>query len=203
MTTQPTVRSFRPTPIRAPRGHLFFARDDPSGEGPGPRRAGHRPRAHPHRPRDRRAGGGHGRARARRHPDARACPSPSASRQRSQAIGGQAVPVGALDITLYRDDLGLKAEQPRCCGHRHPLPGARGRIVVLVDDVLYTGRTIRAALDAIIDLGRPRIIRWPSWSTAAIASCPSGRTTSARTCRRRAARPCQSCSASTMGRTAS
>ena len=66
--------------------------------------------------------------------------------------------VGALDITLYRDDLGLKAEQPVVRSTEISFP-IKGRTVVLVDDVLFTGRTIRAAMDALMDLGRPRIIR--------------------------------------------
>jgi pyrimidine operon attenuation protein/uracil phosphoribosyltransferase len=78
--------------------------------------------------------------------------------ERLQQIEGARIPVGALDITLYRDDLGLKAEAPILRGTDMPFPVA-GRTVVLVDDVLYTGRTIRAALDAIIDLGRPRMIQ--------------------------------------------
>jgi pyrimidine operon attenuation protein/uracil phosphoribosyltransferase len=78
--------------------------------------------------------------------------------ERLQAIEGVTTPVGALDITLYRDDLGLKAEAPILRGTDIPFP-VGGRTVVLVDDVLYTGRTIRAALDAIIDLGRPRMIQ--------------------------------------------
>ena len=67
-------------------------------------------------------------------------------------------PVGALDITLYRDDLRLKAEQPVVRSTEISFP-IKGRTVVLVDDVLFTGRTIRAAMDALMDLGRPRIIR--------------------------------------------
>lgn len=78
--------------------------------------------------------------------------------QRLETIEGTKVPVGALDITLYRDDLGLKSEMPVLRGTDIPFPVA-GKTVVLVDDVLYTGRTIRAALDAIIDLGRPRMIQ--------------------------------------------
>jgi pyrimidine operon attenuation protein/uracil phosphoribosyltransferase len=74
------------------------------------------------------------------------------------AIEGAPPAVGALDITLYRDDLGLKAEQPIVRGTEIRFP-IKGRTVVLVDDVLFTGRTIRAAMDALMDLGRPRIIR--------------------------------------------
>ena len=74
------------------------------------------------------------------------------------AIEGRSPAVGALDITLYRDDLRLKAEQPVVRGTEIPFP-IKGRTVVLVDDVLFTGRTIRAAMDALMDLGRPRIIR--------------------------------------------
>jgi pyrimidine operon attenuation protein/uracil phosphoribosyltransferase len=70
---------------------------------------------------------------------------------------GTQVPACGLDITLYRDDL----------DHRHPrLPGSttlpadvRGRTVILIDDVLYTGRTVRAAMDALMDYGRPRAIQ--------------------------------------------
>jgi pyrimidine operon attenuation protein/uracil phosphoribosyltransferase len=71
---------------------------------------------------------------------------------------GAEVPVGALDITFYRDDLSLVAQQPVVKGTE--LPSAiDGRTVVLVDDVLYTGRTIRAAMDALVDFGRPQAIR--------------------------------------------
>jgi pyrimidine operon attenuation protein/uracil phosphoribosyltransferase len=71
--------------------------------------------------------------------------------------GGQ-VPVGALDITFYRDDLSLIAQQPIVKGTE--LPSAiDARTIVLVDDVLYTGRTIRAAMDALVDFGRPQAIR--------------------------------------------
>ncbi len=71
---------------------------------------------------------------------------------------GAQVPVGALDITFYRDDLSLVAQQPVVKGTAIPFD-LNGRTVVLVDDVLYTGRTIRAAMDALIDFGRPRAIR--------------------------------------------
>ena len=68
------------------------------------------------------------------------------------------IPVGALDITFYRDDLSLVAQQPVVKGTDLPF-GIDGRTVVLVDDVLYTGRTIRAAMDALVDFGRPQAIR--------------------------------------------
>jgi pyrimidine operon attenuation protein / uracil phosphoribosyltransferase len=71
---------------------------------------------------------------------------------------GAEIAVGALDITFYRDDLSLIAQQPIVKGTE--LPSAiDGRTVVLVDDVLYTGRTIRAAMDALVDFGRPQAIR--------------------------------------------
>jgi len=72
--------------------------------------------------------------------------------------GGAIVPVGALDITFYRDDLSLIAQQPIVKGTELPM-GIDGSTVVLVDDVLYTGRTIRAAMDALVDFGRPQAIR--------------------------------------------
>lgn len=66
--------------------------------------------------------------------------------------------VGTLDITMYRDDLGRNVTRtPRPT--RIPAGGIDGKTVVLVDDVLYSGRTIRAALDAMVDLGRPRVVR--------------------------------------------
>jgi len=71
---------------------------------------------------------------------------------------GHDVPQGSLDITLYRDDLSTVAHQPIVQGTAIPVP-IEGKTVVLVDDVLYTGRTVRAALDALIDMGRPRAIQ--------------------------------------------
>ncbi len=68
------------------------------------------------------------------------------------------IPVGTLDITLYRDDLSLVARQPLVLKTEIPFDVSRKKIV-LVDDVLYTGRTIRAAMDAIVDLGRPQVIQ--------------------------------------------
>jgi pyrimidine operon attenuation protein/uracil phosphoribosyltransferase len=67
-------------------------------------------------------------------------------------------PVGALDITFYRDDLSLLAAQPVVKGTDLPFD-VTGATVVLVDDVLYTGRTIRAAMDALMEYGRPTAIR--------------------------------------------
>jgi pyrimidine operon attenuation protein/uracil phosphoribosyltransferase len=75
-----------------------------------------------------------------------------------ERIDGIAVPVGVLDITFYRDDIGMRAEAPEVHETRIGFD-LTGRTVVLVDDVLYTGRTIRAAMDALMDLGRPRRIR--------------------------------------------
>ncbi len=71
---------------------------------------------------------------------------------------GQPVPVGALDITLYRDDLGNGNRWPVLLGTEIPF-AVDGAEIVLVDDVLYTGRTIRAALNSICDLGRPARVR--------------------------------------------
>jgi pyrimidine operon attenuation protein/uracil phosphoribosyltransferase len=73
------------------------------------------------------------------------------------AIDGASVPVGTLDITLYRDDLDLRGA-PVVRGTDIPF-SIKNKTVVLVDDVLFTGRTIRAALDALIDLGRPQMIQ--------------------------------------------
>jgi pyrimidine operon attenuation protein/uracil phosphoribosyltransferase len=69
-----------------------------------------------------------------------------------------ALPVGALDITFYRDDLSMLAQQPVVKGTDLPFD-VTGTTVVLVDDVLYTGRTIRAAMDALMEYGRPQAIR--------------------------------------------
>jgi pyrimidine operon attenuation protein/uracil phosphoribosyltransferase len=70
---------------------------------------------------------------------------------------GVDVPSGALDVTLYRDDVALR--RPRGLESTTVPADLDGRVVVIVDDVLYTGRTIRAAFDAVLDLGRPRAIR--------------------------------------------
>ena len=67
------------------------------------------------------------------------------------------VPVGALDVAFYRDDIGLRTVTP--VGATEIPVDISGRVVVLVDDVLYTGRTVRAALDALTELGRPRAVQ--------------------------------------------
>jgi len=75
-----------------------------------------------------------------------------------KAIEGKKVPVGALDITLYRDDLTEVAEQPLV--HSTEIDfDITGKKIILVDDVLYTGRTVRCALDELIDFGRPANIQ--------------------------------------------
>ena len=73
-------------------------------------------------------------------------------------VEGTTVATGSLDVTMYRDDL---RSHPTRAPHRTELPagGIDGKTVVLVDDVLYSGRTIRAALDALSDLGRPAVVR--------------------------------------------
>jgi pyrimidine operon attenuation protein/uracil phosphoribosyltransferase len=78
--------------------------------------------------------------------------------ERIASVEGVPVAVGELDVTMYRDDL---RNQPTRRSHRTDLPpgGVDGHIVVLVDDVLFSGRTIRAALDAVADLGRPAAVR--------------------------------------------
>jgi pyrimidine operon attenuation protein/uracil phosphoribosyltransferase len=73
-------------------------------------------------------------------------------------VEGSTVPYGALDTTMYRDDLRLRG--PRALEHTElPLGGVDGKVVVLVDDVLFSGRTVRAALDALSDLGRPKAVQ--------------------------------------------
>jgi pyrimidine operon attenuation protein/uracil phosphoribosyltransferase len=73
-------------------------------------------------------------------------------------IEGPVVQVGVLDITFYRDDIGMRADAPEVHETRIPFD-VSGKVVVLVDDVLFTGRTIRSAMDALMDLGRPRKIQ--------------------------------------------
>jgi pyrimidine operon attenuation protein / uracil phosphoribosyltransferase len=78
--------------------------------------------------------------------------------QKIREVEGKSVPVGILDITLYRDDLSMLAEHPIINGTEINF-SITGKKVILVDDVLFTGRTTRAAIDAIIDIGRPRMIQ--------------------------------------------
>jgi pyrimidine operon attenuation protein/uracil phosphoribosyltransferase len=78
--------------------------------------------------------------------------------KRIQEIESAQAPVGELDITLYRDDLSLRKEQPILRKTTVPFD-ISDKIIVLVDDVLFTGRTIRAAMDGLIDLGRPAEIQ--------------------------------------------
>jgi pyrimidine operon attenuation protein/uracil phosphoribosyltransferase len=77
---------------------------------------------------------------------------------RIEHVEGHAVPWGSLDVTMYRDDLRMRPA--RALGHTEvPPQGIDGHVVVLVDDVLYSGRTVRAALDALNDLGRPSAVQ--------------------------------------------
>jgi pyrimidine operon attenuation protein/uracil phosphoribosyltransferase len=77
---------------------------------------------------------------------------------RMAQVEGHPVPSGSLDVTMYRDDLRLRPSRP--LGRTAvPPAGIDGTIVVLVDDVLYSGRTVRAALDALNDIGRPRAVQ--------------------------------------------
>lgn len=79
-------------------------------------------------------------------------------KERIAEFEGVSVPLGLLDITLYRDDLSMIDIQPVL--HETKVPfSLDGKIVILVDDVLFTGRTVRAALDALLDLGRPSKIQ--------------------------------------------
>lgn len=75
-----------------------------------------------------------------------------------QTIGNPDIPVGIIDITLYRDDLSTISHQPVIRGSYIDFE-IEGAIVILVDDVLYTGRTVRAAIDALLDFGRPKQIQ--------------------------------------------
>lgn len=75
-----------------------------------------------------------------------------------EQIEGVHVPFGIIDITLYRDDLDSTPEQPEVRGTEIPFD-VHDTTIVIVDDVLFTGRTVRAALDALVDFGRPRRVR--------------------------------------------
>ena len=78
--------------------------------------------------------------------------------ERIASVEGIDVPVGSLDVTMYRDDLRMRPART-LMPTDIPTGGIDGKVVVLVDDVLFSGRTIRAALDAMNDLGRPRAVR--------------------------------------------
>ncbi|ANE47392.1 uracil phosphoribosyltransferase [Paenibacillus swuensis] len=82
--------------------------------------------------------------------------------QRIEEIENASIPVGELDVTAYRDDLEesiLKDESPPASGADGAYPPTRGKRIILIDDVLYTGRTIRAGMDALMDMGRPQSIQ--------------------------------------------
>ncbi len=78
--------------------------------------------------------------------------------ERISAVEGAPVPVGSLDVTMYRDDLRMRPARA-LLPTEIPVGGIDDKVVVLVDDVLFSGRTIRAALDAMNDIGRPRAVR--------------------------------------------
>ena len=79
-------------------------------------------------------------------------------KRKISGIEGKEIPFGILDITLYRDDLSTSHRKPRLGKTDIPF-SLDGKKVILVDDVLFTGRTIRAAMDALIDFGRPKLIQ--------------------------------------------
>ncbi len=76
-------------------------------------------------------------------------------RQKIKEIEGVELPVGVLDISLYRDDWSLASPQPEVRRTEIPFP-IDNKVIILVDDVIFTGRTVRAALDALMDFGRPK-----------------------------------------------
>jgi len=78
--------------------------------------------------------------------------------EKIKGVEGKSVPVGILDITLYRDDLSMLSEHPIINGTQIDFP-ITDKKIVLVDDVLYTGRTVRAAIDALMDAGRPKMVQ--------------------------------------------
>ena len=121
---------------------------------------------------------------------------------RIKEVSGTYAELAIIDTTMYRDDL---ASQPLRAPKETLVPrtGINGKTVVLVDDVLYTGRTIKAALDALTRIGRPAAVQLASSLIGDTASSPFVRITSARTCRLPATRPSLSCSTKQMGATAS
>jgi len=78
--------------------------------------------------------------------------------EKIKGVEGKKVPVGILDITLYRDDLSMLSEHPIINGTEINF-SINGKKIVLVDDVIYTGRTVRAAIDALMDSGRPKMVQ--------------------------------------------
>lgn len=80
-------------------------------------------------------------------------------REKIKAIENVELPKGVIDITLYRDDLSRAQQRPQVRGTNIPFP-IDDKTVLLVDDVLFTGRTVRAALDALMDFGRPRCVQF-------------------------------------------
>ncbi|ADG82683.1 phosphoribosyltransferase [Thermincola ferriacetica] len=88
----------------------------------------------------------------------RGVPMAQRLQQKIKEIENKEIPIGTLDITLYRDDLTTINNQPVLQKTNIPFD-IEGKTVILIDDVLYTGRTIRAAMDALMDLGRPRSIQ--------------------------------------------
>jgi pyrimidine operon attenuation protein/uracil phosphoribosyltransferase len=78
--------------------------------------------------------------------------------EKIKGVEGRTVPVGILDITFYRDDLSMPSEHPIINGTEINF-SITGKKIVLVDDVIYTGRTVRAAIDALMDIGRPKAIQ--------------------------------------------
>ena len=88
----------------------------------------------------------------------RGVPLASLLREAIKAVEGDELPMGAIDITFYRDDLSKLGPSPTVATTEMPFD-VTDKLVILVDDVLYTGRTVRAALDVIIDWGRPRAIQ--------------------------------------------
>ena len=108
-------------------------------------------------------------------------------------FSGVALPHGALDITLYHDDLNIKPPRPLEAASI-PEGGIDDTLVILVDDVLYSGRSVRSALDALRDIGRPRTVQLAVLVDRGHRELPLPRTTSAKTSRPHAARACTCCS---------